>query len=326
MDEEILPITALTEEEIIKNNYSLNQLWMISFQEKVQGPFLESQLKKIFIENKELKLKSFQFCNLEKEKWVSLENTNFLGTDKVYMIVNTSDQIKFDDIVKLVLEKEIDENILISSDEGSSYNSLRSLQEFQFLFSRIPKLPDLVSKEQFFHDKTLQIKINQKKMSTHLVENLINSNKTLTSQMKNIKLSTNSSNAYIASVLFFIFSITIGYNFLNKKQNLSSVKKINVDPIKTTVEKSRELTSVPQQEVKQNFSTSPEKEPSVIHSKKEYGIDGEPVVNEPASSNQSEQVISNPPVNNTGNQNTQTKAVNPPVEKTEMDMDDEIEE
>ena len=116
MDEEILPITALTEEEIIKNNYSLNQLWMISFQEKVQGPFLESQLKKIFIENKELKLKSFQFCNLEKEKWVSLENTNFLGTDKVYMIVNTSDQIKFDDIVKLVLEKEIDENILISSD------------------------------------------------------------------------------------------------------------------------------------------------------------------------------------------------------------------
>ena len=166
MEDEILPIKALSEEEIIKNNYSLNQLWMISFKEKVQGPFLESQLKKIFIENKELKNNGFQFCNLEKEKWVSLENTYFLGTDKTYSIINNNEQFTFDRIASLVQDKTIDEQILVSSDMGSTYNPLRSLQEFQFLFSRIPKLPDMISKEQFFHDKTLQIKINQKKMTS----------------------------------------------------------------------------------------------------------------------------------------------------------------
>lgn len=324
MEDEILPIKALSEEEIIKNNYSLNQLWMISFKEKVQGPFLESQLKKIFIENKELKNNGFQFCNLEKEKWVSLENTYFLGTDKTYSIINNNEQFTFDRIASLVQDKTIDEQILVSSDMGSTYNPLRSLQEFQFLFSRIPKLPDMISKEQFFHDKTLQIKINQKKMNANTVENLISSNKTLTSQIKNVKLPINYSNTYILSIFLFIFSAGLGYKFLNKTKQEEKFSQTNETSTKKPIVVKREVASLPLEE-KQTVVLPPKKEvPRISKKVVEYGIDGEVLLNEqPVQSSQQE---STPPPQQQTSQQPVSKKSNSEIEKNDNDIEDNEEE
>lgn len=326
MEDEILSIKALSEEEIIKNNYSLNQLWMISFKEKVQGPFLESQLKKLFIENKELKNNNFQFCNLEKEKWVSFEDTHFVGTNKCYLVVNNDQQFTFDNIVTLVQEKKIDEQILISSDQGSSYNSLRSLQEFQFLFSRTPKLPDMISKEQFFHDKTLQIKINQKKMNSSLVENLMNSSNTLTSQIKNVKLPKNNSNIYILSIIFFVFSAALSFKFLNTKQKINPINKINAVVEKEKNEAPRTIASLPTEQ--NNVATPPPTIKTEIKvARIEHGIDGDVLQEEKVVSAKIQESVSpQQPIANPMNQQSTSKKGNTEVEKNEIELEDNEEE
>ncbi len=246
MDLKIFPLKPLSEEEIMQHNYDLIKLWMVSHEHQVYGPYLEEELKSFLLslEHKNHFL-NIQLCNLENEKWLKRNECSFLSNTQAYLLHPENSQHSYSDILHLFREKKISLESQISSDQGQSFKSLKDIPEFIGLVKKNFNLPDFLDGDDLFYDKTLQIKINEKKQKEDPVTKLVaNMNQSKSQQTQIIQMTKAIAKQTSASVytfvLLFIASSVAGYQFYtSKKQPTTLVRTIQ------SVEKPKNLTPEP---------------------------------------------------------------------------------